>query len=327
MILPPHFAKLAARGQASVALVPVRSSREARRKNGTTYTAHPWAPTPGNREPLQTPVPPVTDLCPNCHVELRPSPTRRRQEGAPPWMWCWRCGRHETPTTRTQTLGEIVIHSGYVMPLGRLLEDRPEMLNLVRATGHKTRAEYADAWLRATSKTWPPKQTVLHARCEGTGIVDPDELTVCPDCDMGETTIDATPTDSETLARFRRRGRRIVHVVTFELDTSTHLRLLSPAGKPRGDDHGYTDNPSDAMSGSSDPGEAVPLRVQDEYSKDAAEKNKLLRLVHAEQRRKLPLDERLRLLEVDAKTIDITKELRVIRQRTARAEDRVRDTG
>lgn len=247
MILPPYFAKLAARGQASIALIPQREPRDVKRPGprGTkrtgrsaTYRSQPWTPETGR------------------HETLRPTPSPRRR--AP----------EQTPVSTV--LAHIIITSHTTLLLADLLDQTPETLRLVRATGVKTRAEFANEWMRHHDNDWPALTEELCPRCSGTALLDDNEE--CPDCEYGAILIESTPPDDVILDRFKaRHGNRLVHAVTFQLDRTDHLRLLSPAAKPRGDDLGYTENPSNALDGNADPGEAVPLSYQANLSKLAHE--------------------------------------------------------
>lgn len=243
MILPAHMAKQAANGQATIGLVPVRTPRTVTRTNGTTYQAQPWHPTTGRHEALRA-----------------------------------------SANGKTATLTSIVIGEHHTMLLAALLDEDREMFTLTRACGFKTRADLAREWMRHYDKRhdWPPRRLANCPGCDGTGVLDPEgveaghvEFVECPGCDMGAIYVEDTPTDAETLTRFKaRHGDTLVHVVRFTLDKTEHLRLLSPAGRPRGDELGYTENPTHALE---DAGEAVPAAYQAALSKEAGDRDAKLR--------------------------------------------------
>lgn len=70
----------------------------------------------------------------------------------------------------------------------------------------------------------------------------------------------------------RRHADRIVWAVTFEIDRSHRHRLLAPAGRPRGDELGYTSSPAHAMRGTADAGAALDPAILDFYAEDAHER-------------------------------------------------------
>lgn len=246
MILPAYFADLAAKGKATVGLVPIAESRKVIRGGKVGWKV----PRPGKGTDYDT-VP-----------------------------WTPREGSHETLRTGRRAIADIVIGPSRKIHLADLLEDDTDTLALVRATGCKTRTELAREWMRHTDKNWPPTVEDLCTRCAGHNtmtvewtnpITNVTYVTTmdCPHCDeVGTVRVPSFPTGHEILKRFRRKyGHRQVYLVHFALDGVEHHRLLSPAGRPRGDDLGYTENPSDAIE---DAGEAVPVTYQAQISKDAA---------------------------------------------------------
>lgn len=240
MILPAPMAKRAAHGQATIGLVPLLESRTITRPNRTTYESKPWTPKTGRPEPLRA------------YIERTYEDSGKR---------------HRALTV----LASIVILDHGTMLLAALTDKTTEMLALARACGYKTRADLAGEWMRHYDRRqdWPPMTEALCPRCDGTtelaGGVE------CPDCDLGVLLVEETPGEEETLARFKaRHGNTLVHVVEFTLDKTEHLRLLSPAGRPRGDELGYTENTTHAMQ---DAGEAVPAAYQAALAKEAGERD------------------------------------------------------
>lgn len=101
-----------------------------------------------------------------------------------------------------------------------------------------------------------------------------------------------------------------VWIVAFELDRSHVVHLLAAS---RGDEHGYTENPHNAMD--QEP-EAVPESVQRAYASEASHKDAHRKAMSWEQRRAVyrELMEKTRA-EALAKGVDVTGDLRVMTQR------------
>jgi hypothetical protein len=101
-----------------------------------------------------------------------------------------------------------------------------------------------------------------------------------------------------------------VWIVSFELDRSHVVHLLAAS---RGDEHGYTENPHNAMD--NEP-EAVPESVQAEYAKEACHKDSHRKALSWEARRAVyrELMEKTRA-DALAMGVDVTGDLRVIGQR------------
>lgn len=101
-----------------------------------------------------------------------------------------------------------------------------------------------------------------------------------------------------------------VWIVAFELDRSHVVHLLAAS---RGDEHGYTENPHNAMD--QEP-EAVPDSVQKQYTADAAVIDGKRKAQSWETRRAVyrELMDRTRA-EALARGIDVTGDLRVMNQR------------
>lgn len=123
------------------------------------------------------------------------------------------------------------------------------------------------------------------------------------------------------MARFKaRHGLMLVHVVRFQIDRTEHVRLLSPASRPRGDELGYTENPSNALK---DAGEAVPVAYQTLISREASARDDRLRRARVEEARVM-IESGLRLLEAVG-----DEELRVpinaVRRRVDRLDRRLPD--
>jgi hypothetical protein len=287
VILPPHFAKLAARGRATLALIPVREPRDVKRTGprGTartgrsaTYTTRPWAPETGRHEPL------------------RPTPLRRREDDKT---------KHEP----VAALCDIRIISHHTMLLAELTDETPGMLELVRAAGEKTRAGFAHEWMRHYDQRhgWPPLTEALCPRCDGHAIIK--DGAECPDCDTGVILVEERPDDTTILAMFKRRhGHRLVHVVRFEIDQTIQPRFLSPSSRPRGDEHGYTGTPAMALT---DAGEAVPAAFQDSLSRDASERD-----ARARQRR---VDQAIASGDLGALEGEMTRSARALGRSAGRA--------
>lgn len=125
----------------------------------------------------------------------------------------------------------------------------------IRAEGHKTRDEFADAWLCQHDRAWPPVEN-CHA-CDGDGTTD------CDDCWDGQVRVhalDAHPCQScggtgeqfadisydDIIARFDdKHAQTRVWVITFTL--ADVGRYLTPAARPAGSVLGYTTNLRNAM--------------------------------------------------------------------------------
>lgn len=125
----------------------------------------------------------------------------------------------------------------------------------IRAEGHKTRDEFADAWLCQHDRAWPPVEN-CHA-CDGDGTTDCDE---CWDGQVRVHLLDAHPCQScggtgeqfadigydDIIARFDdKHAQTRVWVITFTL--ADVGRYLTPAARPAGSVLGYTTNLRNAM--------------------------------------------------------------------------------
>jgi len=114
-------------------------------------------------------------------------------------------------------------------------------------------------------------------------------------------------------------------VVEFRPATAPHeTRLLTPAARPKGSEHGYTNLPGLAMGGSTDPGEAVDDATLEQFRRDAEERFRRHRVrlarARAHERSKWPLDVRMRKAAAAAKQngIDVRSELRDLRRMRSR---------
>lgn len=246
MILPAAFAKRAAAGRATVAFVPIRHQRWARRTGprgsarlgrSARYRAQPWTPQAGRQEPLL-------------------SRTARQ----------------------TKRLADIIITSHDELWLSQLLYDQRDMLALVRATGCRTRAEFADLWMRNYDREWPILTEELCPLCGGTTKLE--DGFDCDECDpYGVILVEDPQDDDVILDRFRTvHGDTEVHVIHFELDQDANTRFLLPSGDMRGDDSGYIDATIEGPTTDIlDAGSSVPLAFQLEISRKASERDEQLR--------------------------------------------------
>ncbi len=106
--------------------------------------------------------------------------------------------------------------------------------------------------------------------------------------------------------------------------TPQEVRLLTPAGRPKGSEIGYTNRLGVAMRGTADPGEAVDDETLERFRKEALDRfqRHRIRLARARrhERQKWPLDDRIREATAEAKRtgIDIRKDLRDLRRMRAR---------
>ena len=139
----------------------------------------------------------------------------------------------------------------------------------LRAEGHKTRDEFADAWLCQHDRAWPPVEN-CHA-CDGDGTTDCDQ---CWDGQVRVHPLDAHPCHAcggtgeqfadisydDIIARFDdRHAQTRVWVITFTL--ADVGRYLTPAARPAGSVLGYTSNLRNAMPDEPeviDPSDLVP---------------------------------------------------------------------
>lgn len=246
MILPAAFAKLAGRGRATVAFVPVRSARWARRGGprgrrrlgrSARYRSQPWAPQTGRQEPL--------------------------------------LARTARSTTH---VADIVLGEHAEIWLSQLLYDSPDMLALVRATGCKTRAAFADLWMRHYDREWPILTEELCPVCEGHKQLE--DGFECEECDPVGVILVEDPQDDDVILEYfkTRHGDTEVHVVHFELDLDATTRFLLPSGDLRGDDSGYIASTIEGPTTDIlDAGASIPLSFQRQISRDAEEANEKLR--------------------------------------------------
>lgn len=190
--------------------------------NGPVYTSRPFEPSAGDSIPIA--------------IKGRPGPGATK---APPEL----VARVVVLHARTEEVGAITFEGA-------------------RAEGCKTTAEFKANWVRLHEPRWPPVERAFCPTC--TGVDYPaDELPPCPMCDGEETIlIKPTPDEDELAARFdTRHADRLVHVITFEVDKTAELRLLSPAARRTddGDEHGYTTDQRRALVGDRDDrGRAIP---------------------------------------------------------------------
>lgn len=190
-----------------------------------------------------------------------------------------------------------------------------------KAEGWPTLAEFADQWMRGRDKTWPPKEPAICKECQGDAeYKDHDGLTVpCEHCDDGEVQVDAKPGTGETLAHFNRvHGHHLVWVVSFELDTDV-LRYLNrrPHMPP-------TTSVSEALD------QTAPLlgepRLDWKQRADIRRREALRDRDGARLAGLSTAEDRLAELQLLAvkRGVDIDVDLRYIRHRLDRIEDKVR---
>ncbi|MEO7398386.1 MAG: hypothetical protein ABIW84_07470 [Ilumatobacteraceae bacterium] len=164
--------------------------------------------------------------------------------------WRPQDGHHETVQAKGgQPLGHLLITEFRQEPLGTILEPTTQALKDVRAEGHRTRAEFCDAWMRQHDLDWPPLEEELCPTCQGHTRVTANNQPAtdghgfhCTDCnEVGVIYVPAPdPDPDQTLERFRtRHANTPVWVISFKPHHDIP-RILSPAGRPRGDDLGYT---------------------------------------------------------------------------------------
>jgi hypothetical protein len=156
---------------------------------------------------------------------------------------------------------------------------RPEALKDRQQAGWRLGdgiVQMCDEWMRYHDARWPEYYADPCDPCDRTGIVDvasggfpgpsPEER-VCGDCGgAGWLYTEAESTERQILDRFEKRhADRPVYAVVVSVDHVEHPRILTPAGRPRGDELGYTTASDDLLEA----GEAIPLSVQKAYSDSA----------------------------------------------------------
>lgn len=206
--------------------------------------------------------------------------------------WRPRIGQREAvqPGPGRDAIGYVVVTGYRQEPLGEILTDIPAALLDVRQEGFKTRAEFADHWMRQHDPDWPPLEEELCPACEGhaavdqSGRPDPEGGFPCLECELGVIFVPSTPDPDDTLERFRQRhADTLVWVIEFKPERDTP-RLLSPADRPRGDDIGYTTSVAGAMP---DEPEAVDEVTQARLTRQVRERE----IETAQQRRRREQDE------------------------------------
>lgn len=191
-------------------------------------------------------------------------------------------------------------------------------LEQARAEGHRTRADFADHWMRRHDKTWPLLEEEMCPVCEGTTRLDNGEPCDGGCDEVGTILVEAYLGTERTLEIFKlRHAHRYVWVVTFEL--AQHLYLH------RKTDGGYTADPREALL---DAGE-----VLDPPSPDWAKRSELHRRAALQSTTGARLaglrTEEERLAELRAlaaeRNVDIDSDLKVIRHRNNAIERKIRE--
>lgn len=153
--------------------------------------------------------------------------------------------------------------------------------------------QMCDEWMRYHDARWPEYYADPCDVCDRTGILEgakrsggfpgpsPEEW-VCGDCGgAGWLYTEADVTDRQVVERFEKRhADRPVYAVIVSVDHVEHPRILTPAGRPRGDELGYTTASDDLL----DAGEAIPLSVQRAWSDAARKRDQEIRKQRAESR-------------------------------------------
>lgn len=207
-------------------------------------------------------------------------------------------------------------------------------LPAARAEGFRTRADFADYWMGLYEKRWPPTHDEHCPRCQGTGVIDADQVTAgitdlqeCPVCDMGVVQI-ADEIDPDIIwQRFLvRHGNTMVWVIRFELEQDP-IRLLTPSGRPHGSELGYTTERFNAIR---DEPEAVdPARISKDWRTRAQAHHKAsLQSTDSARLAGLRSDEE-RLAELRAmaaeRKVDVRDDVNVIRRRMDAMERKIRE--
>lgn len=249
-----------------------------------------------------------------------------------------------------ETVGRILITDVRREELGAItLED-------AIAEGFRTRAAFADYWMRLHDPAWPvmtkvdcphcDEEHVVErwcARCNGSGKLSAPEMLTgpasvdrpcptcaatgrvwveCPDCDLGVATVEAAASDEEILGRFNaRHARRYVWVLTFVLESEVRPRFLSVG-------LGYTGSVANAL-----PGEppAVDAWTQQRITERAGMTSGQW-LAHEQARRDSELEEMslgqrfdALIAEANAAGVSVSSDLRLIEKRLNAVRAKLRE--
>lgn len=193
------------------------------------------------------------------------------------------------------------------------------------AEGHRTTVEFKAWWIRTHAPGW--LQTTERAFCPGC-ILDTDwpgdQAPTCETCG-GEEEIDLIPsrTDEELAARYDlRHGDMAVWAVTFVLDREQKPLMLAPFG--RGDDHGYTSSPTQALHGE---GEVVDQATVAAFAQENRERYELTTASERLRERARTLGRRIReeTIATGRAGVDVTAELDAIEAQLRTIEFRRRE--
>lgn len=274
MILPSEQAHAAVQGRITLAFIPTRKPRliTARTKNKNTY------------QRIAQPWTPRTEHREPIQVNLG---------------------------HKRETFGHVLITSHEQTTLTWVLQQTPEALKTARAAGYRTRALFANDWMTRHDPDWPPLVEELCPACDGFGEVD-GEPCDNTECDLGVVMVPAMVEDDMVLERFKTFATTTVHAVHFQPDTTEHPRLLSPTGRPRGDELGYTE-----VTDTLEAGEAVDEKTQRGFVLDAHENRR--RAAHiATGHERAELARLIRSLEGKSADVRVARELRHMRARLKR---------